>query len=373
MHRLRQLGPAAVVAIVALAAAASGACNSNHNPLNGPAHPSATAENGLSLVPTPAKIIIDPADPGTPTDPNHNDERYGETTLTATAKDPSGAPQAGLDLTFGTEAGTLASGGNPVTTDDNGVATDTLRVYESDPDTIQVSVTDGTRITTATVTKLVAEPPVANAGPDQTVECTGNSQASVTLDGSGSTDPNGDITTYAWYEGYGTSDQVELGTGKILTLPLALGAHTITLVVTDATGKTSTDEVVVTVVDTTPPKVRVTVRPGTLWPPNHQMVSVHATVSVDECGPYTVTLDSVTSSEPDNGLGDGDTANDIQGAAIGTEDYDVDLRAERSGTGPGRTYTLTYLVVDAQGLSTRAHAVVHVPHDQGTRGTPKYY
>lgn len=365
MQALRRLGPLAVVFVAALAAALNGACSSNHNPLNGPANPSATAENGLSLAADPVKIVIDPADPNTPTDPAHGNERYGETKLTATAKDPSGAAQVGLDLTFSAAAGVLASGGQPIKTDDNGVATDTLRVYESDPATIEVSVGDGTRVTTVIVTKIVAEPPVANAGPDQTVECTGNSQAMVKLDGSASTDPNGDIVSYEWFEGYGTPEQVSLGTGKTLTLPLHLGAHVITLVVTDATGKTSTDEVVVTVVDTTPPKVRVSVSPSSLWPPNHRMVSVHATVSVEECGPYTVTLDSVTSNEPDNGLGDGDTANDVQGAATGTEDYDVDLRAERSGTGHGRVYTLTYRVVDAQGLETVASAIVRVPHDQG--------
>ena len=49
-------------------------------------------------------------------------------------------------------------------------------------------------------------------------------------------------------------------------------------------------------------------------------------------------LVSVTSNEPDNGLGDGDTANDI----VIVDDLTVKLRAERSGTGNGRIYTLTW-------------------------------
>jgi hypothetical protein len=75
-------------------------------------------------------------------------------------------------------------------------------------------------------------------------------------------------------------------------------------------------------------------------------------------------LESVTSSEPDNGLGDGNTVNDIQGAALGTQDLGVLLRAERSGKGPGRTYTLTYTATDASDNETSASGQVVVPHSR---------
>ena len=324
-------------------------------------------ENGLSLSADPPKIVIDPSDPNTPTDPNNGNKRYGETLLTAVAKDPSGNPQADLAITFATAAGKLASNGAPVMTDAAGVAKDTLRVYEDDPGAIEVSAGDGTRITTIVVTKIVAEPPVANAGPDQTVECTGNSQAAVQLNGSASTDPNNDITLYEWFEHFGAADQVLLGTGPVLTVDLALGSHTITLRVTDATGKTATDDVVIDVVDTQPPIVDLGATPSTLWPPNHKLVDVHAALRVNECGPFTVSLLSVSSSEPDNGTGDGDTVGDIQGADLGTPDVDFKLRAERSGGGPGRVYTVVYKVVDAGGLETLATALITVPHDQSGR------
>ena len=71
-----------------------------------------------------------------------------------------------------------------------------------------------------------------------------------------------------------------------------------------------------------------------------------------------MTLLSVTSNEPDNGLGDGDRPNDI----VILDDFTFDLRAERSGTGEGRIYTITYEVVDACGNSTVASATVTVPH-----------
>ena len=77
-----------------------------------------------------------------------------------------------------------------------------------------------------------------------------------------------------------------------------------------------------------------------------------------------VTLLSVESNEPDNGTGDGDTANDIQGVDGGDDRY-LQLRAERAGPGSGRVYTITYSVVDAAGNETIATTTVRVPHDMG--------
>lgn len=74
-----------------------------------------------------------------------------------------------------------------------------------------------------------------------------------------------------------------------------------------------------------------------------------------------MTLVAVQSSEADNGLGDGDTANDIQDARIGTDDRDLSVRAERSGKGTGRVYTLTYQARDAAGNIATESLRVSVP------------
>ena len=68
--------------------------------------------------------------------------------------------------------------------------------------------------------------------------------------------------------------------------------------------------------DITPPTIQLSVSPTSLWPPNHKLASIRATVSAtDECDPNpAVRLVSVTSSEPDNGPGDGNTTGDIAGA-----------------------------------------------------------
>ncbi len=104
--------------------------------------------------------------------------------------------------------------------------------------------------------------------------------------------------------------------------------------------------------------------PDTLWPANHKYVEVQVSVDLveDNFDPNPlVTLVSVTSNEPDDGLGDGDTPVDI----VIVDDFSFKLRAERSGTGEGRIYTITYQVTDACGNSTEATATVTVPHDKG--------
>lgn len=85
--------------------------------------------------------------------------------------------------------------------------------------------------------------PVADAGPDQTVsDSDGVAGESVTLDGSGSSDPDGSIVSYEWTEG-----TTSLGSGETLPVDLGDGTHTITLTVTDDDGATASDDVVITV------------------------------------------------------------------------------------------------------------------------------
>ena len=107
------------------------------------------------------------------------------------------------------------------------------------------------------------------------------------------------------------------------------------------------------------PKLSASVTPNLLWPPNHKYVTVKATLT-PSADVSAITLVSVTSSEPDSGLGDGDTANDI----VIVDNTTIKLRAERSGGGPGRTYTITYQATNACGASTTATATVLVPHNK---------
>jgi hypothetical protein len=217
------------------------------------------------------------------------------------------------------------------------------------------------------------QPPDADAGPDQTVEGESYEGTEVTLDGSGSTDPdstpgtNDDIVSFDWYEG-----DILLGSGEILNYTFPLGSHTITLVVTDSFGETDHDDATIVVQDTTPPDFMLSVTPNVLWPPNHKMVQIIPTWTVnDNCdeSPHVSLVkiimnegDATNSYDPtyDDSLGDGRTTNDIQVGSDGS----IYLRAERAGSGPGRLYTITYKAVDDSGNVTTRSAMVTVPHDQ---------
>jgi endo-1,4-beta-xylanase len=90
-------------------------------------------------------------------------------------------------------------------------------------------------------------------------------------------------------------------------------------------------------------------------------IQANITVS-DICDPNpTVRLISIASNEPDNDLADGNTTNDIQGAALGTDDRQFFLRAERSALGNGRIYTISYEARDQSGNTTLGQVTVKVP------------
>lgn len=105
-----------------------------------------------------------------------------------------------------------------------------------------------------TVLARVNKPPAANAGPDQSLECTSPTLTPISLSGLGSFDLDGDPLTYTWTgpfsEGGGTVD------GPTPTVSLPLGVHKVTLVVSDGEFE-SVDDVTITVEDTLAPLISV--------------------------------------------------------------------------------------------------------------------
>ena len=107
----------------------------------------------------------------------------------------------------------------------------------------------------------------------------------------------------------------------------------------------------------------MTATPKVLKPPNHQMVPVTVAVeATDSCDPTPVCeLTAVSSNEPENGTGDGDTGPDWEV----TGPLTVNLRAERGGSGNGRVYTLAVECTDATGNAAQGTTTVTVP--KGTK------
>jgi hypothetical protein len=101
-------------------------------------------------------------------------------------------------------------------------------------------------------------PPVADAGSDQVIYAGLDGKATVTLNSSQSSDPDGDAlgATWAWTLG----GNAYLTNGASLTLELPVGTHTIQLMVNDGKANSQPDEVTVTVV--APMEVRVKIAPS---------------------------------------------------------------------------------------------------------------
>ena len=98
-----------------------------------------------------------------------------------------------------------------------------------------------------------------------------------------------------------------------------------------------------------------TANPSVLWPPNHKFVDVSiGYTATDTCGtaaPVTCSL-SVASNE----------GSSADWSVV--DAHDVQLRAERSGDGGDRTYTVTITCSDTAGASSNAAVTVTVPHNQ---------
>src|SRR5262249_59407087 len=114
-------------------------------------------------------------------------------------------------------------------------------------------------------------------------------------------------------------------------------------------------------VDKSPPTVACSASPNILWPPNNKLAPINVSVNVSDelSGPAGFNLVSVTSNEPDSGL------RDIQGFVVGTPSTSGQLRAQRLGSGSGRTYTFVYSGADRAGNATSCTTTVAVPPDQG--------
>ena len=86
-------------------------------------------------------------------------------------------------------------------------------------------------------------PPIANAGPDQTlIDSNNDNIEQITLNGSLSNDPDGTISSYEWKENSNI-----LGTIQIIITNLSLGVHLITLTVTDNNNTSTNDTVTITI------------------------------------------------------------------------------------------------------------------------------
>jgi len=140
-----------------------------------------------------------------------------------------------------------------------------------------------------------------------------------------------------------------------------------TWTLTDDCGNTVSHNQLITVLDTLPPVIaNISPDPPSLWPPNHKMKNVTINYTdLDNCSPpgEVTTVLTVSSDEPINGTGDGNTSPDW----IVLDDHQVMLRAERAGNGNGRTYTIFITATDDCGNTSMDSTHVIVQHDKSSQ------
>ena len=149
-----------------------------------------------------------------------------------------------------------------------------------------------------------------------------------------------------------------------------VGTNVLTYTVSDPSGNSSTATRIVRVVDTTAPVVAgLSGSQSIISFVNHKMVPITIAGSANDTTDTGVDIRiiKIESNEPVNGLGDGDTGPDweITGALT------CNLRAERSGLGTGRIYTITVQFSDDSGNSALQTVTVTVPRDSGEVASKK--
>lgn len=307
-----------------------------------------------------------------------------EFTVTVLDADPPQitCPDAIFTVTdAGTCAATIPDLGTPTVTDNDAV---TVSGTRSDEQPLSAPYPKGTTTITWTAedvsgnksscTQLVVvsdeeapaiTPPFADAAitKDTDADVCTYTVKGVEFDASAADNCAGSITiSYAWS---GASKGTT--TNSLAGVVFEKGTTAVVCTVTDANGNVAEWTFDITVEDNQAPVINsVKATPDVLWSPNHKMVDVALTYDVKEnCPGYAYQVVSITSNEPVNDLGDGNTDVDWN---EGTDGQHIQLRAERSGLGSGRIYTITVKVTDAAGNeSNEAVVTVMVPHDQGKK------
>src|SRR5688572_23667496 len=168
----------------------------------------------------------------------------GTITLDGTSsRDPNNT-----SLTYSWRIVIQPSGSNPVLSNAT-TATPTFRADVPGVYTVALTVSDGSLTSAADQVNITVAsgnlPPVANAGPDQTVT-TGQL---VTLNGTGSSDPNGDPLTYSWcVKGRPVGSNATLNgsnTAQPTFTPDVSGSYVLCLTVNDGQSSSASDSVVV--------------------------------------------------------------------------------------------------------------------------------
>ena len=162
------------------------------------------------------------------------------------------------------------------------------------------------------------------------------------------------------FTGAQTGATVISGASGSLTVS-AEGTTRVTYFAIDKAGNVETAHSLVLNIDKTPPSISGMPSDCSMWPPNHKMVDVAPAVSADDALSGVAAFDVAGESNEPPSNKEPDVV--ITGSGLGPRD--IQLRAERSGGGNGRVYTLTATATDEADNVATVHATCTVAHDQG--------
>jgi hypothetical protein len=219
--------------------------------------------------------------------------------------------------------------------------------------TFRLTVTDneGLKDNDTTAVNVIGEndPPTADAGPDQTV----NEEEVVMLNGSNSTDPEGDRLFYRWKQVDGPSVTLSDPTAvkpkfNAPNVAPSGAALTFELTVNDSLGLKDTDEITVNVTgDNDPPTA-----------------DAGPDQTVDEDSSDVIVLDGSKSSDPDDGI-ESYRWKQVAGPAVTLSDPESKQPAFATPnvTAFGTSLTFELTVADAGGLKSADTTIVNVTGD----------
>jgi len=262
----------------------------------------------------------------------------------------------------------------PVQVEPNFLYTPDLRFVGSDSFTFTASdaIAGSAEVTVSLTVKRAptdsdSEPPTTTAAAVPPPNAAGWNRTDVTVELTATDGEGGSGVKEIDYTLSGAETGTHAVNGAEATLQVAAeGVTTLRYYAVDNAGNVETEKSLTIRIDRTPPALGCAATPPTLWPPNHRLVPITVAIPIEDTlsGTAGFVLVSATSNEPDNGLGDGDTLNDIQDFMPGTADTAGRLRAERSGRGNGRVYSLVYEASDTAGNAARCTVRVTVPHNR---------
>lgn len=198
------------------------------------------------------------------------------------------------------------------------------------------------------------QPPMAKFELPEEIEATHGNGVLVNVDGSLSSDPDGDELAYSWF-----LDEDSILSDRQGSITIPLGSHSVRLEVSDPSGAKASAAHTARVVDTTAPDIEESETVTELWPPNNKMRKVVVYEASDAVSTPELSID-VTSDTHNF------SARDWRIDRISDTEVAVWVRATRKGKNrAGRIYYINTTATDEAGNTAKASLKVTVPHNKG--------